>query len=339
MVARATASTRFVTFESRLSGVAHHKGGWSLSQPLRETATHPRAAACFDEYRNLTANESVCTGVHSYHHNSSSQPAAAVNHTVNASLHWQLTYVGRNATLDDDRAAESRCANTTWESECKNTAQCTWDAGGFACIDPSVEQKTTSCADVASAFQCAQSSLSCAYASESESCVSEDDCDAFLKNECEVDSSLCEWATAEACRATASTDDGVDCAAVTCKGSCEHYGCEWSTSASCRLTSAVTDDDAAAGDDCGDAVATADDAGDDGASACTSITMQGECQTSSSCEWRSSDSSCLTKSSSDDDDAGDDSAACTSITKQGACQTSSSCEWRASDSSCISQSR
>ena len=44
MVARATASTRFVTFESRLSGVAHHKGGWSLSTTQRNG--HAPACCC-----------------------------------------------------------------------------------------------------------------------------------------------------------------------------------------------------------------------------------------------------------------------------------------------------
>ena len=82
---------------------------------------------------------------------------------------------------------------------------------------------------------------------------------------------------------------------------------------------------------------------------CSAITRRGLCQVASTCEWRSSDSTCLpaaadaddgavtvvATAADDDDDEDDDDATCGAITRQGACQTASACEWRASDATCL----
>ena len=307
---------------------------------------------CFDDFRNLTANASVCTGIHSYHHNSSSEPSATVNHTVNETLHWELGYVGRNASLDDDTAAEWRCANTTSVEGCEKTAQCEWDDAGVVCYDPSVDAKTTRCTAISTSRQCAWSSLSCKWTTD-EDCLSTSDCPAFGESDCQT-ADLCEWrATSGACKISSSSASALSrfmtedsCAAITCKGSCERDGCEWHETSSCELTSEVADDD---DDDCGATTAADDDDDGDDSVTCTTITKQGECQTSSSCEWRSSDSSCISKTASSSDDASSSSSStssstsssstCTAITMEGECQTSTSCEWRSSDSSCIAKAR
>ena len=312
---------------------------------------------CFDDYRNLTANASVCTGIHSYHHNSSSEPSATVNHTVNETLHWELGYVGRNQSLDDDVAAEWRCSNTTSVEGCEKTAQCSWDDAGVVCYDPSVDAKTTRCTAITTSRQCAWSSLSCKWTTD-EDCLSTSDCPAFGESDCQT-ADLCEWrATSGSCKISSSSATALSrfmteesCALLTCKGSCERDGCEWHETSSCELTSEVADDD---DDDCG-TTSTTDDGDDDDSVTCTAITKQGECQTSTSCEWRSSDSSCISKAASSSDDASSSSASstsssssststsssstCTAITMEGECQTSTSCEWRSSDSSCIAKAR
>ena len=66
-----------------------------------------------------------------------------VNHTVNASKHAALYTVGPNTTLDDDVAAEARCANITTEAGCKSTAQCEWSLCRFTCLDPTAWNVTT----------------------------------------------------------------------------------------------------------------------------------------------------------------------------------------------------
>ena len=129
--------------------------------------------------------------------------------------------------------------------------------------------------------------------------------DLWFKSECQ-DRSDCQWVSnSSTCLATMGddADDTVTCAAITAKGSCQTSStCEWVDSSSTCLTK-TTDDDSGADDALLESTAAAatDDADDaDDAVTCTAITAKGLCQTSSACEWRSSDGSCIVSSSSSD---------------------------------------
>ena len=124
--------------------------------------------------------------------------------------------------------------------------------------------------------------------------------DLWFKSECQ-DRSDCQWVSnSSTCLTTAgddADDDSVTCAAITAEGSCQtSSACEWIDSSSTCLTKATDDDEGA--DDAlleSTAAAATDDADD--AVTCTAITAKGSCQTSSACEWRSSDGSCIASSS------------------------------------------
>merc|ERR1719231_998622 len=81
---------------------------------------------------------------------------------------------------------------------------------------------------------------------------------------------------------------------------------------------------------------------DDSTETCSAL-AKGECQTSSTCEWKETTSTCFAATTDDQtaDDASsvalatDDSTDSCSALAKGECQTSSACEWKETNSTCF----
>ncbi len=261
---------------------------------------------CFGDFANLTANETVCTGKHEY-------DAAGQNHSVLSEVRAASSshdgHVSRNSSLDDDAAAERRCANITNQGGCEATAQCSWVRASGTCYDPT--SNATASASSAAARGGGEGGGGATAA-----------CSSLQKTHCELRAS-CKWvAAASACENATYTLDPTRNHTVNAS--------KHPNAGRIGRNQTLDDDNAAA-------------------LRCANVTSQGECATTAQCAWSAEvllcyDPAVVNASSlvsavnaplSNASAASDAASACAALV-EGECKQTTLCEWSASEAACAS---